>query len=133
MIYEYARGSTGGKSVGGARKWARFAPLMPGKCPGLVLLVSPSLRQSRELFAKVIGFLKELEPVEQLEEDNNSSCTLANGARIVSLPGDPDTVRGFSAPKLIIKDEAAYIGDAMQAAIDPMLAVSEGRSSGEPH
>ena len=38
--------------------------------PGLVLLVSPSLRQSRELFAKVIGFLKELEPVEQLEEDN---------------------------------------------------------------
>ena len=35
---------------------------MPGKCPGLVLLVSPSLRQSRELFAKVISFLKELEP-----------------------------------------------------------------------
>jgi hypothetical protein len=95
--------------------------------PGLVLLVSPSLRQSRELFAKVIGFLKNLEPVEQLEEDNKSSCTLANGARIVSLPSDPDTVRGFSAPKLIIKDEAAYISDAMQAAIDPMLAVSEGR------
>jgi hypothetical protein len=100
---------------------------VPGKCPGLVLLVSPSLRQSRELFAKVIGFLKELEPVEELEEDNKSSCTLANGARIVSLPGDPDTVRGFSAPKLIIKDEAAYISDPMQAAIDPMLAVSGGR------
>jgi hypothetical protein len=95
--------------------------------PGLVPFVSPSLHQSRELFAKVIGFLKELEPVEQLEEDNKSSCTLASGARIVSLPGDPDTVRGFSAPKLIIKDEAAYISDAMQAAIDPMLAVSEGR------
>lgn len=95
--------------------------------PGLVLLLSPSLRQSRELFAKVIGFLKKLEPVEQLEEDNKSSCTLANGARIVSLPGDPDTCRGFSAPKLIIKDEAAYISDAMQAAIDPMLAVSQGR------
>ena len=109
------------------RKCTSFAPSVPAKYPGLVLLVSPSLRQSRELFAKVIGFLKELEPVEQLEEDNKSSCTLANGARIVSLPGDPDTVRGFSAPKLIIKDEAAYISDAMQAAIDPMLAVSEGR------
>ena len=36
-------------------------------------------------------------------------------------------MRGFSAPKLIIKDEAAYISDAMQAAIDPMLAVSAGR------
>jgi hypothetical protein len=95
--------------------------------PGLILLVSPSLRQSKELFAKATGFLKDLEPAEVLEEDNKSSCTLANGARIVSLPGDPDTLRGYSAPKLIIKDEAAYVSDAMQAALDPMLAVSKGR------
>src|SRR4029077_5745094 len=86
-----------------------------------------SLRQSKELFAKTAGFLKRLEPVEELEEDNKSSCTLANGARVVSLPGDPDTLRGYSAPKLIIKDEAAYISEAMQAALDPMLAVSKGR------
>ena len=95
--------------------------------PGLILLVSPSLRQSKELFAKVISFLKDLQPAEVLDEDNKSSCTLANGARIVSLPGDPDTVRGFSAPKLVIKDEAAYVDDAMQASLDPMLAVSNGR------
>ena len=95
--------------------------------PGLILLVSPTLRQSKELFAKTAGFLKRLEPVEELEEDNKSSCTLANGARIVSLPGDPDTLRGYSAPKLIIEDEAAYISEAMQAALDPMLAVSKGR------
>ena len=43
------------------------------------------------------------------------------------MPGDPNTLRGYSAPKLIIKDEAAYVGDAMQAALDPMLAVSKGR------
>ena len=43
---------------------------------GLVLCVSPSLRQSRELFAKIIGFLKSLEPVEPLEEDNKSSSEL---------------------------------------------------------
>jgi hypothetical protein len=95
--------------------------------PGLILLVSPSLRQSKELFAKVTGFLKDLEPAEVLDEDNKSSCTLANGARVVSLPGDPDTLRGFSAPKLIVKDESAYVTDAMQAALDPMLAVSKGR------
>jgi hypothetical protein len=99
------RGSRTAKAL--RRKCASSAPPVPGKCPGLVLLVSPSLWQSREPFARVIGFLKELGPVEQLEEDNKSSCTLAKGARIVSLPGDPDTVRGFSAPKLIIKDEAA--------------------------
>jgi len=93
----------------------------------LILLVSPSLRQSKELFAKVTGFLKDLEPAEVLEEDNKSCCSLANGARVVSLPGDPDTLRGYSAPKLIIKDEAAFVSDAMQAALDPMLAVSKGR------
>jgi hypothetical protein len=62
--------------------------------PGLILLVSPSLRQSKELFGKVARFLKSLEPVEPLEEDNRSSCELRNGARIVSLPGDPETLRG---------------------------------------
>ena len=95
--------------------------------PGLILLVSPSLRQSKELFAEVTKFLKSLEPVEPLEEDNRLSCELKSGARIVSLPGDPETVRGFSAPRLIIKDEAAYVSDEMQAALDPMLAVSSGR------
>ena len=34
--------------------------------PGLILLVSPSLRQSKELFAKVAGFLKDLKPAEVL-------------------------------------------------------------------
>src|SRR5437016_9046144 len=28
-----------------------------------------------------------------------AACTLANGARLISLPGDPDTLRGYSAPK----------------------------------
>ena len=36
-------------------------------------------------------------------------------------------MRGYSAPRLIIKDEAAFVSDAMQAALDPMLAVSNGR------
>ena len=50
--------------------------------PGLILLVSPSLRQSKELFAKVTGFLKDLEPAEVLEEDNKSCCALTKrGAR----------------------------------------------------
>jgi hypothetical protein len=95
--------------------------------PGIVLCVSPSLRQSKELFAKVMAFLKSIEPVIPLEEDNKSSCELSNGSRIVSLPGDPDTVRGYSAPRLVITDEAAYIPDSMAAAILPMLATGGGR------
>ena len=52
----------------------------------LILLVSPSLRQSRELFVKVCGFLRMLEPRPILEEDNRLSFTLGNGSRVVSLP-----------------------------------------------
>jgi len=95
--------------------------------PALVLLVSPSLRQSKELFGKVTDFLKDLQPAELLEEDNRSSCTLANCSRIVSLPGDPKTIRGFSAPKKVIVDEAAYVEPAMFTALRPMLAVSNGQ------
>jgi len=57
--------------------------------PGLILLVSPSLRQSKELFAKITGFLKDLEPAEVLEEDNKSCCALANGRASSRYPATP--------------------------------------------
>ena len=93
----------------------------------LILLVSPSLRQSRELFAKVCDFLKMLEPRPILEEDNRLSFMLGNGSRVVSLPGTAETVRGFSAPRLVIEDEAAFVEDGLYGAVRPMLAVSSGR------
>ena len=44
-----------------------------------MLLVSPSLRQSRELFAKVIGFLKELEPLAEKFRSNTVDPVTAWG------------------------------------------------------
>jgi hypothetical protein len=93
----------------------------------LILLISPSLRQSKELFGKVTTFLKSLQPAQILEEDNRLSCTLENGCRICSLPGDPKTIRGFSAPALILEDEAAFVDDEVATALRPMLAVSRGQ------
>jgi hypothetical protein len=93
----------------------------------LILLVSPSQRQSRELFSKVVTFLRSLEPAEKLDEDNRLSAVLKNGSRIVSLPGDARTVRGFSGPSLIVEDEAGYVTDELYTAIRPMLAVSQGK------
>src|SRR3954463_377875 len=90
----------------------------------LVLLISPTQRQSKELFAKVIVFMRSLEPAEILEEDNRLSCALANGSRSVSPPGDQKTIRGYSGPALIIEDEASRVLDETYAAIRPMLAVS---------
>src|SRR3954452_12711715 len=93
----------------------------------LVLLVSRSLRQSAELFKKVQDFLGRLPVRPQLDEDNKLSLQLANGSRIVSLPGSEETIRGFSGAALIIEDEAARVSDALYLAVRPMLAVSRGR------
>src|SRR5947209_9839283 len=106
----------GGKSTSAAAKALHVALY---NAPALVPLVSPSQRQSRELFGKVIEFLRRLEPAEATEEDNRLSVMLKNGSRIVSLPGDPKTIRGFSGPKLVIVDEAAYVEKALFTALRP--------------
>jgi hypothetical protein len=51
---------------------------------------------------------------------------LANGARVVCLPGREDTVRSFSGPALILIDEAARVPDDLYRGVRPMLAVSQG-------
>ena len=93
----------------------------------LVLLVSPSLRQSGELFRKVQEALKRLDEQPELTEDNRLSMTLTNKSRIVSLPGKEATVRGYSGADLIVEDEAARVVDELYFSVRPMLAVSGGR------
>lgn len=93
----------------------------------LILLISPSLRQSSELFRKVTDWRLRMGQGARLAEDNRLSCVLTNGSRIVSLPSSEATVRGFSAANLVIFDEAARVDDALYFAMRPMLAVSHGR------
>ena len=99
--------------------------------PGsLVLLISPSLRQSRELFVKVADFRRVLEGAPdgpRLLEDNKLSMRFENGSRIVALPSSESTIRGFSAVDLVVEDEAARVSEETYLAIRPMLAVSGGR------
>ena len=92
-----------------------------------ILLVSPSARQSSELFRKVTDALDVLPGAPDRVEDNKLSLELTNGSRVVSLPSSEDTIRGYSGVDLIIEDEAAFVDDAVNAAIRPMLAVSGGR------
>jgi hypothetical protein len=96
--------------------------------PGsLTLLISPTQRQSSELFRKVTGFLRRMERRPLLIEDNAMSCTFENESRVVSLPGSASTIRGYSSPSLIIEDEAAFVEDGVNRAARPMLAVSGGK------
>lgn len=93
----------------------------------LVLCISPSLRQSGELFRKVLGVYRSLGATEPPEAESALRLELANNSRIISLPGSETTVRGFSGVRLLIIDEAARIDESLIAAVRPMLAVSRGR------
>jgi hypothetical protein len=96
--------------------------------PGsLILIISRSGRQAGELFRKLSGFYDTLgRPIPPVE-DRADTLALRNGSRIVALPNSPDTIVGFSDPKLIILDEAARIGDDTYFDVAPMLLVSHGR------
>jgi hypothetical protein len=92
-----------------------------------VLLLSPSQRQSGELFKKVTGLYAALGcPVPALSE-TATQLQLANGSRIISLPGTEATIRGYSGVKLLVIDEASRVPDALYYSVRPMLAASRGR------
>lgn len=95
--------------------------------PALVLLVSPSLRQSQELFRKTREFHQDLSVTPGLEQESALRVEFKNGSRIIALPGSEATVRGYSAVKLLIMDEAARIPDEFYAAVRPMLATTQGK------
>ncbi len=94
----------------------------------LVLLLSPSLRQSGELYRdKVLPVYRALGRPVSAESETALTLRLENGSRIVSLPGTEETVRGFSGVALLIVDEASRVDDALYHAVRPMLAVSHGK------
>jgi hypothetical protein len=96
--------------------------------PGaLVLMVSASQRQSSELFLKATGVYEALGRPIAAAEDTATTLGLSNGSRVVSLPDSPDTIVGYSAPRLIVADEAARISDEMLLALLPMLITNAGR------
>lgn len=111
-----------GKSTVTAALASHTAIYEPG---ALVLLLAPSQQQSRELFRKVCEFVRGIATVD-LDAESASRIEFPNGSRIVSLSGNPMTVRGFSGPRLVIIDEAAFIDDELYHAVTPMLS-SGGR------
>ena len=93
----------------------------------VIVLDSPSLRQSQELMMKFSEFLSRLDTSIKLESDTKLSVQFANGSRVLALPGSEKTIRGISAVTLLILDEAALVPDPLYDAVRPMLAVSKGR------
>src|SRR5205823_14964600 len=61
------------------------------------------------------------------EAESALQLELANGSRIVALPGQEGTIRAYSSVRLLVVDEASRVPDALYYAVRPMLAVSRGR------
>jgi len=79
--------------------------------PGsLVLLLSRSKRQSGELFRMVADFFYRLDSP-YLKRKTQDELELANGSRIVSLPCQADTIRGYPGVRVLVIDEAARVPD----------------------
>jgi hypothetical protein len=95
--------------------------------PALVLLLSPSLRQSQELFAKIKASYDALVDAPRATQETALQLRFDSGSRIVALPGKAPTVRGFSGAALLVIDEASWVTDDLYQAVRPMIAVSGGR------
>jgi hypothetical protein len=124
------------------------------EAPALVLVTSPSERQSGEFMQKVKAFYSALRRPRKLagvvrkasridaeaagldeawtalpEKVRESALQLhlANGRRILGLPANPATIVGYSGVSLLIIDEASRVPDDLYRYCRPMLATSRGR------
>jgi hypothetical protein len=95
--------------------------------PGsLVVLASPSERQSGEWMLKAEQLLKMLGIKAKGDGVNRLSPVFPNGSQIVRLPGTDDRIRGLSRVSLLLIDEAGRVTEELYKSPMPMLAVGNG-------
>jgi Terminase large subunit, T4likevirus-type, N-terminal len=124
------------------------------EAPALVLVLTPSERQSSEFMRRIKELHEALrQPMnvagrvqsfseKQVAEagrdevyirlpaktrETSLQLHLDNGSRIIGLPASEGKVRVYSSVALLLIDEASRVSDALYGAMRPMLAVSRGR------
>lgn len=96
--------------------------------PGaLVVLTSPSLDQSEEIFRKILDCYRVATDPPKPIRENMTELELTNGSRVVCKSSNADTIRSYSKVHTVIVDEAALADDSLFTAVSPMLAISKGR------
>ena len=96
------------------------------KAESLTLILGPSGRQSAETVKKAAAFARKLGLRAKGDGSNRASIAFPNGSRIVGLPSNEATIRGFSKVSLLIVDEASRVKDELFDAARPMQATCEG-------
>ena len=97
--------------------------------PGFsVLVLAPSIRQSKIIIRKITGFLSKLPKYAALRP-YKTKIEFYNGSRIQAFPNSPETIRGEPGVGFVYFDEFSYIREdkeLYQAAIFT-LATTNGR------
>ena len=92
------------------------------KMNSLTLIFSPTEDQSKETIKKVQDYMDLDESLMKLSRGGESKKAkeFKNGSRIIALSGSEKAARGYSAPDLIIFDEAARVPEETYRAVRPM-------------
>src|SRR5690242_14151863 len=101
VLLNCSRGA--GKSRVSSALALHTALFLPGS---LVLLLSRALRQAVELLRYVKQGWRALGRPISARKHNETLLELANGSRVLSLPGREETIRAFQGVNLILIDEA---------------------------
>jgi hypothetical protein len=92
------------------------------------LVLSRSERQSRELLKrKLLPLWKNLGSPMSAGLQRGCEMEFSNGSRILALPGDPDTIMGFSSVNFLVIDEASRVPDDLYYAARPFTAAVGGK------
>ncbi len=104
-----------GKTTAAACGMAHSALFMPGS---LSVVACPTQNQSAEALRKVREMIRMAGA--ELTTENIFKLELANGSRVLALPGTEESIRGHTVDAWIVADEAARLDPAIMAALHPM-------------
>lgn len=93
-----------------------------------VVILAPSLRQSRRMIAKISFFLSGMETNFLSGRPYKTRLEFINGSSIEALPNSPETVRGITAD-LVLVDELSFVlnDEDLYDAVVYMLGTTNGR------
>jgi Helicase len=127
VILNCCRGAGKSRTTSALADHVALFPRPQERNGSLVLIVSRTEEQAREVLRyckqgmQAIGW-----PVKAVAE-NMTNLELANGSRIVAMPGKESSIRSKQAVSLLIMDEASRIPDDLFGTVSPMTAISGGR------
>src|SRR6266705_3666312 len=93
-----------------------------------IVILAPSLRQSRRMIAKISIFLSKMDRNFLADRPFKTRLEFLNGSSIEALPNSPETVRGTTADMVLVDEISFVLNDEdLYDAVVYMLGTTNGR------